>query len=405
MWRHIRWLLYTLLLFALVGTQALAERSWKQIVNASSPFVDRNGVSRTPSCSGGPEKTPFSFFIREGDPRKLVIALDGGGACWDGNTCVGSVLTRNPIYELEIDETPESLEELGGIGDITDLDNPLRKFTQVFIPYCTGDIHWGSKVTSYDYTAPDGTTLNGTIHHRGFDNLLAVLKWLSNHYQSEIGYAPKKVVVAGSSAGGYGVLLALPAIKRLLPQSARTFLLADSANGVISDDFYHRALGGNAVSGGAWGVEQNIPDFLLGAFASGADSLAVSTYTTLAWRYPLIRFGQYTRAWDEVQIFYTNVGNNVEFPERWNDPSFLLPTAVEWTIKARAYMHLSALAPNYRFYIAAGTDHTLLADDSFYKENSAQGVSFSNWVDDMVNRRWPRGSDWRNVSCVPHCLK
>jgi hypothetical protein len=184
-------------------------------------------------------------------------------------------------------------------------------------------------------------------------------------------------------------------------------VIADSANGVISDDFYTRALGGYAVSDGVWGIEQNIPEFLLASFASGPDSLALSTYTTLAWRYPRTRIGQYTRAWDAVQIFYYNVSKQLEFPERWNDPEYLLATAVEWSVKARAYMRLSALAPNYRFYIAAGNDHTLLADDSFYTENSAQNVFFTDWVDDMLNKGyfwWTSGSEWRNVTCFPNCL-
>jgi hypothetical protein len=154
-----------------------------------------------------------------------------------------------------------------------------------------------------------------------------------------------------------------------------------------------------------WGVEQNIPDFLLGAFASGPDALAISTNTTLAWQYPGTRFGQYTRAWDEVQIFYLNVMKHLDDPGQWFDPATPLQTALEWTAKARLYMHLSALAPNYRFYIGAGTEHTLLADESFYTENSAQRLFFSNWIDDMLNRRFVWGSDWRNVSCAPNCLE
>ena len=68
-------------------------------------------------------------------------------------------------------------------------------------------------------------------------------------------------------------------------------------------------------------------------------------------------------------------------------------------------MHLSALAPNYRFYIGAGSDHIVLGDDSFYTEDSAQDVFFSDWVDDMLNHSsswW--GGEWRNVSCEPPCL-
>ena len=411
--RSLRWCFWVLFLFSGWGTQAWAESDWQQI-DASDPFIDRNNITRAPSCSGGPKltqegvvpaDTAFSFFFRAGDSSKLLIALDGGGACWDPNTCIGSALLGDPIYELEVDETPETLAELGGIADLDNPANPFRDYTQVFIPYCSGDTHWGSKDTMYFYAGPNGPTVPWLIHHRGFDNVVAVLEWLTRYYETQAGGAPAKVMVAGGSAGGYGALLTFPAVKEIVPRSTRTYLLTDSSNGVINADFYERALGGYAVSGGVWGVEQNIPDFLLGAFASGPDALAISTNTTLAWQYPGTRFGQYTRAWDEVQIFYLNVMKHLDDPGQWFDPAKPLQTALEWTAKARLYMHLSALAPNYRFYIGAGTEHTLLADESFYTENSAQGLFFSDWVDDMLNRRFVWRSDWRNVSCAPNCLE
>lgn len=390
-----------------------AESGWQRIEVPAS-FVDRDGVTRQPRCAGAPQltaggieptDTEFSFFVREGNPRKLLIALDGGGACWEANTCIGSALAGDPIYEPVVNESPESLATAGGLGDLGNPGNPLSDFTQVFVPYCTGDIHWGSKDTQYVYTMPDGSPLPWTIHHRGFDNNVAVLAWLLDYYQS-LGFAPSQVVLAGSSAGGYGVLLTLPALKQLLPVTTRTYMIADSANGVVNDSFYQAALGGYALSGGNWGVEINIPDFLVGAFASGPNAMSVATYTTLAWHYPFTRFGQYTRAWDEVQIFYYNVMQNIDYPERWTDQAYLLANALPWSIKARTNMQLSALAFNYRYYIAAGTEHVILPEDSFYEENSAQGLYFRDWVDDMVNQRflW-RAKDWRNVSCFPNCLQ
>ncbi|MCI0504803.1 MAG: pectinacetylesterase family protein [Gammaproteobacteria bacterium] len=389
-----------------------AASDWQQI-DVPDSFVDRNGITRQPGCSGAPQltaggiipsDTKFSFFIREGDAGKLLIALDGGGACWETNTCIGSALAGNPVYEPVVNETPESLADIGGLGDITNPGNPLSDFTQVFVPYCTGDIHWGSRDTEYFYTLPDNSQIAWTIHHRGFDNNVAVLEWLLNYYQTVIGAAPDKVVLAGTSAGGYGVLLALPALKQILPLSTRTYLLADSANGVVNEEFYDTALGGYDLSGGNWGIEQNIPDFLLTAFSSGPEAMSVATYAALAGRYPLSRYGQYTRAWDGVQIFYYNVMQNIDYPERWSDPAYLLASAIPWSTKARTDMQLSAMAFNYRFYIAAGTEHGILPDDGFYTENSAQGLYFRDWVDDMVNQQflW-QARDWLNASCSPNC--
>ena len=31
--------------------------------------------------------TPFEFWVREGDPARLFIYLQGGGACWSLDSC------------------------------------------------------------------------------------------------------------------------------------------------------------------------------------------------------------------------------------------------------------------------------------------------------------------------------
>ena len=44
-----------------------------------------------PVCIAG---TPYSVFTRQGDPKKLLIFLQGGGAC--SNTCAITILTGRP---------------------------------------------------------------------------------------------------------------------------------------------------------------------------------------------------------------------------------------------------------------------------------------------------------------------
>ncbi len=392
---------------------AVAGGGWVEI-DASAPFTDRNGIERTPLCSGGPELLPtpagpvpvaadtdFSFFFRAGDPRKLVIVWDGGGACWDANTCIGTALAGSPIYTQTVDETVADLDAAQGLGDRDNPDNPLGDYTQVLIPYCSGDTHLGGTSTTYVYTAPDGTTLPWTIHHRGYDNVVAVLDWLADYYRNDVGRPPSRVFLSGASAGGYGVLYAYPAVADWLPRRTRVRTLVDAANGVINQDFFDRAL----TPGGVWGVWQNLAPELAGAFASGPDEIWIETLKSLGAHYPRARFGQYTTAFDDTQIFFFNVARNVTAPELWNDPLQIVAAGLEWTVRARAYMLLTALQTwNYRFYLAQGTDHTIIADDKFYTENTAQGVQFVDWVDDMINRFFPFGGDWRNLGCSPDCL-
>ena len=64
---------------------------------------------------------------------------------------------------------------------------------------------------------------------------------------------------------------------------------------------------------------------------------------------------------------------------------------------------------NYRYYIAAGMDHTILRSPKFYTEE-VDGVPFADWVSAMVaspfygrhgrHFRWGWGRNlWRNVEC------
>ena len=389
---------------------AQAGDNWIEI-EADGSFDD-NGVIRTPSCSGGPElvDTPFgplpvaadtqySFFVRHGDPRKLAILFDGGGTCFDANTCVGTALAGGPIYSQKVDETVESLAFIGGVGDNNNPDNPIADYTQVFIPYCTGDLHTGANDKTY-LLPFDGSVIPWEIHHRGADNVAFVLRWLDEYY-GDLGVVPRKVFLTGLSAGGYGVVYHTPAIADRLPWRTRLRVLADAASGVITENFYSLALSEN----GAWSALDNLHPVLAGAFSAGPDQIIIEIYKALGSTYPRARFGQYTTALDTTQIAFFNIDKNINDPSKWADPAELALAGFEWSLRARTYQILTALQVwNYRFYLGAGADHTVLASDKFFTEDSARR-SLVDWLDDMINRRWSFGGDWRNSTCAPNCVE
>jgi hypothetical protein len=412
-----RALTVTLTIAILAGPPAVIAQpadGWIRI-DASAPFTDRSGVRRSPGCSGGPvitdtpagqqlvaADTAYSFFVRHGNPEKLAILFDGGGACWDAATCIGSVIAGRPLYSQTVDETIEELNAIGGIGDPLNAANPISDYTQVFIPYCSADLHAGDAVTRYDYATGDGGTVSWDIHHRGADNVAAVLEWLQTYYETEVGHAPSEVFTVGASAGGYGALINYPAIAARLPRGTRMQLLIDAANGVMSQSVYDTALSPE----GNWAVWDNLSPVLAAAFSSGPGDLMKESFKSLGWNYPDTRIGQYTTAYDAVQIGFYNIARHPGAIERWLDPIELLAAGFEWTLRARTDMILTAWqVPNYRYYVGAGIDHTIVADDKFYSEDTAQSRQFADWVGDMITARWPWFSNWRNVSCAPACVQ
>src|SRR5687767_11085004 len=145
-------------------------------------------------CADG---SPFRFFVHPGDPAKLLVEFEGGGACWDDASCAVD------IYSRRVQADPGQAEQRGqlvGIYDRRNPENPFRDWTHVYIPYCTGDLHWGS--IDKTYTGSSGPFV---VPHRGAINATAALSWASENVP-----APRQVFVTGCSAGGYGSIFWAP---------------------------------------------------------------------------------------------------------------------------------------------------------------------------------------------------
>lgn len=127
----------------------------------------------------------------------VFVFLMGGGACWDVNTCF--VLNAAANIESGYDEARFENEGVLGASafDRDDSDNPLRDLSWVFVPYCTGDVHAGDKVTTYMAAGQ-----SRDVHHVGSANVREYLARLLPTFS-----AAERVFVGGSSAGGFGAQL------------------------------------------------------------------------------------------------------------------------------------------------------------------------------------------------------
>ena len=419
-------------------------------------------IERFPGCSGapaqvgpegasidapGPDEEVFAFFVDLGDgpvaSSDLLLYLAGGGACWDHATCVDSAVGPLPTYfptfsENEYylqfasnDSLPDGTPLYGAGGILTNLaarpENPYAGFSKVYIPYCTGDIHIGSSDTTY-HPGEDSALPEWTIQHRGFDNLLVVLKWLERQQQN--GLAIDALTVAGSSAGGYGALINYPVIREALGEGLDYSIIVDSANGVLTDGFLKTAFGSPVEprdeeepdERGVWGARKNVHEILQPVLDLEAKSLWLSAFRTIGWAYPDTRISQSTAAFDAVQalvlLFMQQVDDETYNPFEPPPEAEITRTALfEWSPKARMKMLTTAFrVPNFRYYLGAGAGHIHLLDPptdvvdfpttNYFEEDSARGVEYTQWLDDMLNnpRRFFR-TDWRNLSCFPYCLQ
>jgi len=348
---------------ALEPPAATVASGWEQV---SPPAIRSDGRIIRATCSGAPETDPaFAFWLRRADPARLVIYFDGGGACWDDITCAvprraADRREDDGFYKAELIDA-DLPQNFSGIFDFSNPRNPLRGWTFVFVPYCTGDVHTGANTAHY--TDPD-TGAPYTIEHRGADNFRTVLAWIERNLP-----APAELLVAGSSAGAYGATTHYPRIREAFPR-ARVMLMGDAGQGVTTQDFLERReLSWRAVAP-------------LGLFG-GREHVTVEDdiVARLAERYPDDRFAQYTTARDITQSsFYALMG---------------VPHACRaWTVAMTQRLTERQRAANFRSYLAAGDTHTILRSPRFYTEQSG-GAPFAEWFAAMLGG----GQGWDNRHC------
>ena len=137
----------------------------------------------------------------------VLLFLNGGGACWDACHCDASPGPFGP-QELAFGQAGALA---GTILDRNLAGNPFARFTMVFVPYCTGDVHAGDAVQAYPAMGAT-CAATGTWRHHGHRNVEAALAWVGANLPR-----PTRIVVAGSSAGGFGSLLAYDLVRSRWP--------------------------------------------------------------------------------------------------------------------------------------------------------------------------------------------
>ncbi len=147
-----------------------------------------------PVCIAG---TDYSVFTRDGDPKKLLIFLQGGGACWQG------FYNCNILSEAQ---SPPAEGPFPGVFDPDSPDNPFADYSVVYMPYCDGSTFGGDN-DLHDETFPFGPTR----HHRGLRNVSAGMDVATDMFPRA-----KQITVMGHSAGGVGAAAFAPFLARFV---------------------------------------------------------------------------------------------------------------------------------------------------------------------------------------------
>lgn len=279
----------------------------------------------------------------------VFLYLQGGGACWNALSCsfgaASNITTGYGANEFAADGTKNAAP-----FSRTNMTNPLREASFVYVPYCTGDVHAGDAVQTYA-----GPQQSLTVHHKGGKNMEAFLLRLKDTFPDAT-----RIFLSGSSAGAYGAQLNYERVVATWPQ-AEVHVLADcgqmiTPNGALLAEWLN-----------AWN------------FSVPADCADCTTDFTkypayLAQKYPTRRFGLLAYTQDNVlrQFFGYDAAT---FQQRTE------------ALLAASYDGRT----NAKYFLVAGSQHVMLGN--LFTLQGPGNASLLAWT-----TRWLQGDPtWANV--------
>jgi Pectinacetylesterase len=298
--------------------------------------------------------------VNLGTSGDLVIYMEGGGACFNSSTC-GHVAHPTGWNASNFDS------EIGiynvGLFDRIDDSNPLRDATFVFIPYCTGDVHAGSN--------PMGM---GDRQFVGYANVGFDLDLIVPQSQPV-----KRVVLSGSSAGGFGAILNYDRTQKVFGDTP--VLLLDDSGPPLGDMYLTPCL--QQLFRTTWNIDPALPADCTECREPGGGGLT-NVLGYLAGTYPDRRFGLVTSNRDGVVRSFFGYG----YPD-------CVAGAIGNPMPEDAYaagiteLREQTLAShtNFRVYTKDSGQHVwlLFEPGKVTPRSDGTGEHLSDWLSDMLD--------------------
>jgi hypothetical protein len=314
-------------------------------------------------CMNG---TPTGFgvsFSRTGS-RRVLIVLEGGGSCFDLTTCTTGTVHQDGFNELTFRTV---ITTVGASATFNRLNptNPFADWNHVFIPYCSGDFH-------------SGDNARGALGrmHVGYRNFGYFLSRIATTFRSATA-----VVLAGSSAGGYGATLEYDrTTRRLAPTPVH--LLADSSP-TPTTALLKPCLSQQLRD--AWNLDATSPadcPECRGPTASLHESMRY-----LLRAYPSRRFAWVSSQFDTVVRSFLGYGHGAVC----SAPGLILPSDFRDELLALRGS-LGAGHAGFKSFIAPGDTHTWLLTD-VQLATTVETVALSSWIAQFVAGQ----PTWRDV--------
>jgi hypothetical protein len=314
------------------------------------------GVDGTQCRDGSP--TGIGVYLTGSD--KLVIYLEGGGACFSGATCY-----VNPS-SFGAADLPSVAARNSGIFDLARMDNPFYNWNFVYVPYCTGDTHAGNA---------DGVDVPGNgpkgQHFVGYSNVARDLARLVPTFPNVT-----QVVLTGASAGGFGASWNYDQVAGAF--CPRPVVLVDDSGPAMPDDVLAPCLQQR------WRDLWKLPVPADCADCTQPDGGGMINYSVwLAGKYPKAQLGLIESDQDSViSRFYGYGANNCASIDSTGQVASVPAATYEAGLLATRQTYVQK-APAWSTFFVTSTQHTWELGDTFYTQ-AEDGVTMADWVRSLI---------------------
>jgi hypothetical protein len=294
---------------------------------------------------------------RSGASEDVLIYQQVGGACFNRSMCGASRWGGAPF------QNPSGR----GIFDFDNPENPVADLNMIFIPYCTGDIHAGSR--------PNATVegVRGEHQFVGGDNFRLYLKRIVPTFPQA-----RKVVFAGWSAGGFGALFNYMDLRRAFGKDVAAVIISDGGP-PMSDEYIKPCLAKQLRE--TFDLDEYIPEECTECYnedGGGLSNLVEFIFT----KYPDTIFGLDSAYHDMViRMFFSYGLNDCQGTLGAQYPAALYK---EGLLELRdRFSGLDSIGDAFGTYYFSGQDHGRIDRPAFYRQ-SVDGIRFVDWFASVV---------------------
>jgi cysteine-rich repeat protein len=306
-------------------------------------------------CMNG-DTAGFGISINPDSPN-VMIYLEGGGACFN-DACDFTA------FNIPFIPPPDGIFNRNNDG------NPVRDWSMVYVPYCTGDIHGGDN----EYV------LGGQLRQfRGYTNITKYLElWVPTFAGAET------VLLTGISAGGFGAGLNIVQVSEAFGPGPQMVLVDDSgpplSNAVIPPCLQQ-------IFREVWGLDETVLA-VCGSDCPDPNDFATGFLAHAAENHPDVRVGVFSNTADLVIRSFMGTG--------WSGGVYDECEGVPVAVPPNVYEDgLLALRATYEdragsFFVGQthweynyGLNHTVLRSPSFFA-TVIDGVSVQEWVGGVI---------------------